>query len=234
MPPLKETTAERLQAFLLGLPLGLGALWSLSAHLVFGWPAYLLFHATGARRNLRQKPHSGIPDHFRPWSELFPPKMRLRVLASTLGVLGMLGAIYVAGRHAGHRKIGMMYWPAYLWVNFWLVMYTWLQHTGLQVPHYGSDEWTWLRGALCTVDRPYGIFDWIHHDIGSTHVCHHLFSELPCYHAKEATEALRAYLKPRGLYCYDGAFWPLALWRVAAQCHYIEGLDGVQYYRTCK
>merc|ERR1712094_91638 len=76
-----------------------------------------------------------------------------------------------------------------------------------EVPHFGDDEWTWVRGALCTIDRPYaelfGFFDWMHPHIGSTHVRHHLFSNLPCYHAVEATKHLKAYLKPLGLYNYD-------------------------------
>ena len=56
----------------------------------------------------------------------------------------------------------MMYWPAYLWTNFWLVLYTWLQHTDIDLPHFGEDEWTWIRGALCTIDRPYhGACVWV-------------------------------------------------------------------------
>merc|ERR1712072_136647 len=71
-------------------------------------------------------------------------------------------------------------------------------------PALRYDEWTWVRGALCTIDRPYaelfGFFDWVHHHIGSTHLRPHLFSNLPCYHAVEATKHLKAYLKPLGLY----------------------------------
>lgn len=35
----------------------------------------------------------------------------------------------------------------------------------------------WLRGALATVDRSYGILDCFHHHIADTHVAHHLFSQ---------------------------------------------------------
>merc|ERR1711924_584317 len=116
-------------------------------------------------------------------------------------------AIWAATYKFGIVPVACFYWGPYLWVNFWLVLYTWLQHTSPEVPHFGDDEWTWVRGALCTIDRPYaelfGFFDWVHHHIGSTHVCHHLFSNLPCYHAVEATKHLKAYLKPLGLYNYD-------------------------------
>ena len=33
-------------------------------------------------------------------------------------------------------------------------MHTYLQHSDPSVPHYRTGEWTWVRGALCTVDRP--------------------------------------------------------------------------------
>ena len=39
-----------------------------------------------------------------------------------------------------------------------------------------------MRGALLTIDRPYGpIFDHLHHKIGSTHVAHHVDSMIPHY-----------------------------------------------------
>ena len=37
-------------------------------------------------------------------------------------------------------------------------------------------EWSYLRGGLTALDRDYGIFNKIHHDIG-THVVHHLFPQ---------------------------------------------------------
>lgn len=55
-----------------------------------------------------------------------------------------------------------------------------------------SQEWQWLRGALCTVDRSFGpLLDHTFHHIVDTHVCHHLFSTMPFYHAQEATQAFR-------------------------------------------
>jgi fatty acid desaturase len=36
-----------------------------------------------------------------------------------------------------------------------------------------GEQWSYLRGGLTTLDRDYGIFNKIHHDIG-THVVHHL------------------------------------------------------------
>ncbi len=69
-------------------------------------------------------------------------------------------------------------------VNHWLVMITFLQHTHPELPHYEDSEWDWLRGALATVDRSYGVLDHVFHHIADTHVTHHLFSQIPHYHAQ--------------------------------------------------
>lgn len=104
------------------------------------------------------------------------------------------------------------------------------------MPHYGDDEWTWVRGALSTIDRPYsecfGFHDWMHHHIGSTHVFHHLFSDGPCYNAVEATVHLKAFLEPKGLYNYDSRPILTAAWQTAQHCHYVEGTSGVQYFKS--
>ena len=51
-------------------------------------------------------------------------------------------------------------------------MVDWLLRNGADV-----QEWSYLRGGLSTIDRDYGIFNKIHHDIG-THVLHHLFPQV--------------------------------------------------------
>ena len=69
--------------------------------------------------------------------------------------------------------------------NAWLTYITWLQHTDIEVPHYDNEGWDWFRGALATIDRNYPPFiDHLHHYIGTTHVLHHIFSDLPFYNAK--------------------------------------------------
>ncbi len=56
-------------------------------------------------------------------------------------------------------------------------------------------EWSYLRGGLSTLDRDYGIFNKIHHDIG-THVVHHLLPQIPHYHLEEATAAVKPVMGP--------------------------------------
>ena len=87
-------------------------------------------------------------------------------------------------------------------MNVWLVLYTWLQHTHPDVPHYGSDDFTFLKGALSTIDRPYPYWiDQPHHHIGTTHVLHHLNFSVPHYRAEEYTKAIKQVLGPS--YRYD-------------------------------
>lgn len=210
----------------------------LFTHLIVGWPIYLLANATGARRlyNGKPIPEGATLDHFRPSSLLFPPAWKFRIFLSSVGIAIALGVIAASTMTFGARAVALYYWGPYLVTNGWLVLYTWLQHTSENVPHFGDDEWTWVRGALSTIDRPYAelfhFFDWMHHHIGSTHVCHHLFSYLPCYNAVEATAHLKAFLAPKGLYNYDGRSTVAAMWDTARTCHYVDGVDGIQFPRS--
>ena len=105
-----------------------------------------------------------------------------------------------------------MYGLPYLVVNFWLVLYTLLHHTSESVPRYDSDTWEFVKGALCTIDRPQGygaVINSMHHEIGSTHVVHHLFSRLPHFNAAEASQILSTYLvkKYPGVYRKDDSWF---------------------------
>lgn len=194
-------------------------------YLLFGWPAYLLIHGTGSRRSpVTKQRYKHAPNHFNPYGELFPDKLRGKVAASALGVGGMIFLLI-------HSGVWRVYIGPYLIHNAWLVLVTWLQHTSKDIPHYGDSDWTWIKGALCTVDRPYPwIIDHLHHHLGSTHVCHHLFPTIPHYHAMEATKALKITLGE--LYNFDKTSIATALWNTARDCEYVDGVDGVQFYKS--
>jgi fatty acid desaturase len=203
-------------------------------HLVVGWPLYLLGLASTGKVDKEGKPLNGaIMDHFRPWSPMFPSKISAKITISTLATIAQIvGLIYVSYTKYGFLPVFLWYWQPYFYVNAWLVLYTWLQHTDPSVPQYGEGEWTWVRGALSTIDRDYGIFDFFHHRIGSTHVVHHLFHEMPHYNALEATHAVKAFLEPKGLYNFDPMPWYKAMWKVAKTCHYVEADTGIQYLKS--
>jgi len=208
------------------------AVWEIFAHVVLGWPAYLLGLASTGRLGSDGTflEDGEIIDHFRPSSKMFTDKVRGKILLSTLTELGVLGLLFKLSLDYGFLTVGLWYTGPYMFTNFWLVLYTWMQHSDPSVPQYGADEWTWVKGALTTIDRPYGIFDFFHHKIGSTHVAHHFFHEMPFYNADVATAAMKEFLGP--LYNYDPMPWYQAMWKIANRCHYVEDIHGIQYYKS--
>ncbi|MGI9607662.1 MAG: fatty acid desaturase [Acidimicrobiales bacterium] len=190
---------------------------TIATRLGFGWPTYLLVGSTGGAER-------GVTNHFwpsRPFSSaLFPDRWRRKVRWSSVGVLAMLGLLAWWAIAGSVVQMLAVYAGPYLVVNGWLVTYTWLQHTDQDVPHYADDEWNFVRGAFCSVDRPYGrVADLLHHRIGSTHVAHHLDPRIPHYRAKEATAAIAAAFPH--LYRHDPTPVRGALWRVARTCHVV-------------
>jgi omega-6 fatty acid desaturase (delta-12 desaturase) len=202
-------------------------------HLVFGWPAYLIANITGGRANWRGERFTKLKpkDH---WiavgSEIFPPQWRKRIQISTLGSLAMFALLGYWSYTMSFGHMFKWYFAPYLVTNAQLVGYTWLHHTHEDVPHFGEDSHTWLRGALCTIDRPYPwIIDHLHHEIGSTHVLHHLNFRIPHYHAREATDALIPLLGT--LYRKDDTPLLQALFAMSKSCDHTDGVQGVQWYK---
>ena len=212
---------------------GAFAAFQIWSHLVVGWPLYLLGLASTGKVDYKGEPlGDNIMDHFRPNSPMFPPKVQNKILLSTVTeILSIAGLGYLMYK-VGPMPVILWYGNPYMVTNAWLVLYTWLQHTDPSIPHYGDGHWTWVKGALSTIDRPYGIFDFFHHKIGSTHVAHHLFHEMPFDHADEATAAIKDFLEPKGLYNYDPTPWWMAMWRIARTCHYVESNEGIQYPKS--
>ncbi|PNW70229.1 hypothetical protein CHLRE_17g711150v5 [Chlamydomonas reinhardtii] len=198
-------------------------------HILFqqllGWPLYLLFNVSGHE-------YPRWANHFDPFSPIFTKRERIEVLVSDIAL-----AVVVAGLAAISRTWGFMfllktYLIPYLVVNHWLVMITFLQHTHPKLPHYGDGEWDWLRGAMATVDRSYGVLDHVFHHIADTHVAHHLFSYMPHYHAEEATEAIKKVLGD--YYAYDSRNVFRALWDEVGGCAVVapdtNGPEQVYWY----
>jgi fatty acid desaturase len=191
---------------------------SLFTHLLLGWPLYLLFGVAGGEAYGAPTSHfwSGPPFHNgqRP---LFPASFRPAMLLSNLGIAAMLLLLVLASVQFSVLRVLAVYGLPYLVINAWLVTYTWLQHTDIDIPHFSSSDWTWAKGALQTVDRPYGpLLNLLHHGIGSTHVCHHVNSRIPHYHAWQATSLLRQHYPD--LVRHDPTPIHRALWRVATRC----------------
>jgi omega-6 fatty acid desaturase (delta-12 desaturase) len=129
----------------------------------------------------------------------------------------MLLTLVLAAFQFSPARVLCVYGLPYLVINAWLVSYTWMQHTDTNIPHFSTADWTWAKGALQTVDRPYGpLLNLLHHGIGSTHLCHHINPRIPHYNAWQATALLRKRFPD--LVHHDPTPIHLALWRVACLC----------------
>ena len=144
-----------------------------------GFPWYLLTNITASQGSLHGKQSSSIlgNSHFLPSSSLFRPEEAHLILGSDLGIGLMAYALYQASQYIGTSMVLLLYVQPYLWVNHWIVAITYLHHTHPDLPKYEPEAWTFLRGALATVDREMG---WVGkhmlHNIVEFHVIHHLFS----------------------------------------------------------
>lgn len=197
-------------------------------HLLLGWPAYLLIGATGS-------PDRGLTNHFlpnpmtkpnRPNKELFPGIWKKKVLQSGGGVAVAFAAAAMWVKRRGFAEVMAFYGGPLIVVNAWLVVYTWLQHTDVDVPHFSDGDHNYVKGALHTIDRPYdkldpwGAIDFLHHKIGTTHVTHHFDCTIPHYNAEKATNAIIE--KFPEIYLYEPTPIPQALWRVCKGCVAME------------
>merc|ERR1711903_338719 len=94
--------------------------------------------------------------------------LKKRVWVSSAGVAAVIAGLAAISTKVGFLPVFLLYVLPYTATNFWLVLYTWLQHTDVDVPHFSGDEWDWVKGTFMTIDRPYGpVLDFLHHRIAS-------------------------------------------------------------------
>lgn len=185
-----------------------------------GWLAYIFTHRTGQPYPHNKDRLLPIPttNHFDPKSPIFSPHDFWWIVLSDVLFIIMIGLLCYWALIFGLIWTIQIYGIPYFITNFWVVSITRMHHTDLRLPRYHNSDWNWLQGALCTVDRDFGfIFNTVTHHICDTHVCHHLFSKIPHYHAQEATQAIipllgRYYLK-------NNTFVFKAIWQCVYECN---------------
>lgn len=105
---------------------------------------------------------------------------------------------------------------------------TFLQHTDASMPHYDNSTWTFARGATATIDRDLGFIDThLFHDIIGTHVCHHLISTIPFYHAGEASQHIQKVMGKHYKADVKTPFWT-AFFRNQRTCKFVEETAGAE------
>lgn len=146
-------------------------------HQLAGWQIYLLTNATAGKKSLQWDGASWYRlSHFEPTSAVFRPKEALFIALSDLGLALTFAAMYLGAQQVGWQTVALLYIVPYLWVHHWLIAITYLHHTHPDVPHYEAESWTYVKGALATIDRDFG---WVgrvlFHNIIDDHVVHHIF-----------------------------------------------------------
>ncbi|KAF5356411.1 hypothetical protein D9758_009483 [Tetrapyrgos nigripes] len=192
----------------------------------FGWYAYLFTNAQGSPR------YPQGTNHFSPYSAIFKPSERKGIIASDVGLIVMIAILYKWTQSVGLSYFMKLYLIPYLIMNHWIVMLTYLHHTDPTIPTYRGGQWTFLRGALSTVDRP--LLGWAGrfflHNVSHDHISHHLFSSTPFYNQPLVTEHIKRVLKDD--YNYDSTNTFRALYRTFTQCCFIEDTGDIVFFKN--
>lgn len=191
-----------------------------------GWQYYLTYNALGSPM------YPPGTNHFFPSSPLFKPHERPGIIASDIGISVMIYLLYAWTKQVGFHMFIKLYFVPYLFTNHWVVMLTYLQHSDPTIPHYRKKQWTFLRGATCTVDRP--LLGWVGrfflHNVSHDHLAHHLFSSTPFYNQPQVTECIKKVLKDD--YNFDSTNTFRALYRSFTQCLFIEDDGDIVFYKN--
>ncbi|KAI3734331.1 hypothetical protein L6452_13797 [Arctium lappa] len=197
----------------------LGNLFMTFVRLLLSFPMYFTF-------NIHGRPYDGFVSHFYPQSPLFNDSERKLVWLSNAGMLVAIYALYQIAAVTGATWLFCIYGAPLLVMNAHFIFFTFLHHSHPSLAHFDSREWDWLKGAMSTVDRDYGILNHVFHDVTCAHVVHHLISTIPHYHTVEATKAVKPILGD--YYKYDDTPILKAFWRETKDCIYVEPDEGAE------
>ncbi|KAF8067655.1 fatty acid desaturase-domain-containing protein [Lyophyllum atratum] len=187
-----------------------------------GWWLYL------AKNTMGSKMYPPGTNHFSPESPLFKKEQRNSIIISNISLAAMSALLM----YVGPGLVARYYLAPYILTNHWIVMFTYLHHSDPTIPHYRKSEWSFLRGAAATVDRP--LLGWMgrffFHNISHDHVAHHFFIKAPFYNGPQITKAIKTVLKDD--YNYDSTPTFYALYRSFTQCLFIEEDGGIVFYKN--
>uniref|UniRef100_A0A1D1XTN1 Omega-6 fatty acid desaturase, endoplasmic reticulum isozyme 2 n=1 Tax=Anthurium amnicola TaxID=1678845 RepID=A0A1D1XTN1_9ARAE len=182
--------------------------------LTVGWPLYLAF-------NIESRYYDRFASHYDPYGPIYNDRERSQVIVSDVGVIAMMVLLCKLSFTYSLGSIVRLYVLPWMVANAFIVVTSYLQHTHPALPYYDSSEWEWLKGALGTVDRDFGlVLNKVLHNFTETHVVHHLFSKMPHYHAMEATKAIKPILGE--YYQFDATPVLKAMWREANECLFVQ------------
>lgn len=190
---------------------------------LFAYPIHLFY------------PHS----HYDYNSKYFRPSDKRMLDLSNISIVVFVCLFVNFIRTNGMLMFMNLYIIPYFVFSAWLSVVSYLHHhTSHDKPilWYRGKEWNFLRGCLSTIDRDYGVFNELHHNIG-THVVHHIFPQIPHYNLKEATLYIKYvlgshYREP--VKC--NTFIPFHLYQIFVDSlkndHYVDPNNDVTSYRS--
>ncbi|KAF9506563.1 hypothetical protein BS47DRAFT_1426070, partial [Hydnum rufescens UP504] len=205
-------------------------IWTLFRMIVmqtWGWSLYLTYNTLGSPM------YPDGTNHWFPSSALFRKSDRIPVIITNVG-LSIWSACLVAWTYsAGIATFTKFYFIPYVLTNHWIVMFTYLHHTDPTMPHFRKDTWTFLRGAVTTVDRP--LMGWMGrfflHNISHDHVAHHFFSSAPFWNGPELSKHVRKVLGDD--YNSDSSNTWRALYRSFTQCEcFLSFLGDIVFFKN--
>ncbi|KAI0726931.1 hypothetical protein C8Q72DRAFT_782701 [Fomitopsis betulina] len=175
--------------------------------------------------------------HYKPGSKLFRDEERHLIVISDILIFCMLALLGFWAYNSGDGTVRVYFVP---WLDAdgsRIVTVTYLQHSDPTIPYYRvCSTWTFLRGALATVDRAVfgcvGRFFW--HGIDHNHVAHHFFVGVPFYNLPEAIKPILG-----AHYCYDSTASVLqatawALWRRFTRCKFVESVGDLVFFKDMR
>lgn len=192
--------------------------------LIIGWPMYKI----GIRNLTTYKPITG--SHYLPQSDLYTKSVRVSWYFGLLSLFGFLALYISLGTVFGWGFFAKYILAPYLIYGAWLTFVTYMQHVSPEVPVYDDKDWTRLKGALASVDRDYGPFNWLTHNIGNLHVIHHIFPTIPHYRLREATNAIKPILGDH--YLASKRFVIFDFINSQLRCHHVVPADGYEKYES--
>lgn len=161
---------------------------------LFGWFFYMIGLPDGGH---------WIPIGGRLWNNDYNIYTHIHCIFSSTLVFGWL---YFILSICNFNFYTFMEWYGMSWLVFswWITTVTYLQHhdnTPEDTVVYGDKSWTFMKGALQTVDRSYGVvIDKLTHNITNGHLVHHIFfRQIPHYHLEKATRHLYKFLDENGI-----------------------------------
>ncbi|KAJ3577022.1 hypothetical protein NP233_g32 [Leucocoprinus birnbaumii] len=164
-----------------------------------------------------------------------------RIIWSDSAILVWLAVLALWAYIRGCWEVLTVYGIPYLWLNYQVVLATYLQHTDPLLPRYRGSAYTFSRGALATFDRPIfcnkesfisRIASDVVHGATENHVIHHFFSKIPHYHAWEATSEMRRFLRSRGIETLGAPVSLAEAIRVWKECMFVEDEGDVVFHKN--